>query len=125
VPKELHQKGHVDTEYPAEVRFQGPARAFEAEPVFLAESGRCAETFCHGGYFVGGRPSGGSHPEPEWTSQDDQVASCTGCHGMPPPSPHPPESRCSDCHKNIGPGEQFSHPELHVNGVVNFFLPSP
>jgi predicted CxxxxCH...CXXCH cytochrome family protein len=123
VPSEVDSPGHFDDDYPAEVRFWGVAFAFEADPRFDAESGTCKGTFCHGGSFVGHRPSGGTDTEPSWTSQDDAVAACTGCHGMPPPDPHPAEDHCSDCHKDIDEDRTFLRPELHVDGTVTFYLP--
>ncbi len=123
VPGVTDAPGHMDSSYPAEVVFRGPARAFRAEPVFVAETGRCEATFCHGGSFVGGRPSGGTHAEPTWTAEDPAVSACTGCHGMPPPEPHPAETQCFQCHENIEPDHSFSQPELHVDGVVTFYLP--
>ena len=124
VPSEVDEQGHMDTPYPAEIIFSGPALAFEAEPWFDAEAGSCKDTFCHGGYFVGGRPSGGTTPQPSWTSEDAAVAACDGCHGMPPPDPHPATEACSDCHKNVRDDRSFSRPDLHVNGVVNFNIPA-
>lgn len=122
VPDELYAPGHVDSAYPAEVRFSGPAVAFEAQPTF--EAGSCKDTFCHGGYFVGGRPSGGSLVTPNWLDLSGKPAECGSCHGLPPPSPHPDDSACADCHHNIRADGTFSNPDLHVDGLVTFYLPS-
>ena len=124
VPEELYAPGHIDTEYPAEIIFTGPGTAFKAEPAFDAETQSCKNTFCHGGSFVGFRPSGGTLTEPTWTSTDGAAAECGACHSLPPPLPHPIDSACSDCHKNIDEGGTFTRPELHVDGTVTFFLPS-
>ncbi len=124
VPETKWEEGHMDSEYPAEVVFSGPAEAFEAEPDFDHQTGKCEDTFCHGGYFVGGRPSGGEATVPIWTNTSRRLTSCTGCHGMPPPRPHPETSDCHDCHRNVREDDTFSHPELHVDGVVNFYLPN-
>ncbi len=124
VPQSLYEPGHVDTPYPAEVTFSGPAKAFKAEPVYDAQSGSCQNTFCHGDSFVGFRPSGGTLTQPSWTALDGSAGQCDACHSLPPPLPHPNQSECSDCHKNIDTSLQFTRPELHVDGVVTFFLPS-
>lgn len=123
VPSDLYSQGHVDTSYPAEVQFRGPATAFEAPPVFDADSGTCKNTFCHGGYFVGGRPSNGTRIEPAWLDDSGEPAACGACHSLPPPAPHPPENTCSDCHRNIEEDRTFSRPDLHVDGLVTFNLP--
>lgn len=122
VPQELYELGHVDSAYPAEVSFSGPAVAFEARPIF--EGGSCKDTFCHGGYFVGGRPSGGSLVTPAWLDLSGKPAECGSCHGLPPPLPHPDDSACSDCHHNIREDRSFAQPLLHVDGQVTFYLPS-
>jgi predicted CxxxxCH...CXXCH cytochrome family protein len=53
-------------------------------------------------------------------------ASCNnGCHGSPPPSPHPQIARCSLCHAAvIGPDETTINPLLHQNGVVDVAVPT-
>lgn len=122
VPESVDDKGHMDDSYPAEVVFSGVARAFEAEPWFDEKAGRCRDTFCHGGSFVGHRPSGGLDPEPSWTSLDGNVTACDGCHGMPPPSPHPETGSCSDCHQDVDADRAFLRPELHVDGKVTFYV---
>lgn len=124
VPDDEDAAGHMDSEYPAEVELLGVARAFGAQPEFVSAESTCRNTFCHGGSFVGGRPSGGTHTEPLWTSTDPDTASCTGCHGAPPPAPHPATEECSECHQNIGADGSFSRPDLHVDGTVTFYLPS-
>lgn len=124
VPEAEDAPGHMDSEYPAEVELLGVARAFRAQPEFVSAESTCRNTFCHGGSFIGGRPSGGTHTEPKWHSTDPDTASCTGCHGAPPPAPHPDEDQCSDCHHDIRVDGSFSHPELHVDGTVTFYLPS-
>jgi len=122
VPGAVDDPGHIDSEYPAEVHFPAVARAFEAEPSFDAETGQCKNTFCHGGSFVGHRPSGGAVVEPVWNDTDPAIASCDGCHGLPPPLPHPEADACSDCHQNIDSERKFVRPELHVDGKVTFYV---
>lgn len=123
VPDTLYAAGHVDSAYPAEVKIESRvASAFEATPEWDVDSGTCKNTFCHGGYFVGGRPSGGTHPEPSWTSADGVEARCGGCHGLPPPAPHPEVEGCTECHENSRPDGSFVDPNRHVDGVVDFYL---
>lgn len=125
VPEQVDAPGHMDTEYPAEIVFgKGPADDFEAVPVFDEPTQSCQQTFCHGGYFVGGRPSGGHTTEPVWTDVSGKPAECDACHGLPPPLPHPETEACSECHKNIDESRRFLRPELHVDGTVTFFLPT-
>lgn len=123
VPTVVDAPGHLDDEYPAEVVFSGPAQAFEAVPQFDPVSGNCANTFCHGGYFVGGRPSGGSLTAPLWLDVSGEPSACDACHGLPPPDPHPPGDDCSECHGNIASNGTFGRPDLHVDGKVTFNLP--
>lgn len=121
VPETTDAPGHIDT-YPAEITFMGPVRAFEAEPSFDAKTGTCKETFCHGGSFVGHRPSGGTVTEPQWTATDAAITACDGCHGMPPPAPHPEAEGCSDCHHDLDAERSFLRPELHIDGKVTFYV---
>lgn len=125
VPEQTDAPGHMDTPYPADLTFTGPAQAFEATPHFDTESQSCKQTFCHGGYFVGGRPSGGTLTEPIWTDVSGAPSVCGACHGLPPPDPHPRAEQCSDCHMNIAADKTFIVPELHVDGQVTFYLPTP
>ncbi len=119
VPDSVSASDHLE-ESSDDVNFTGVALAFSAQPSYV--DGSCADTYCHGGSFIGGRPSGGQHTEPDWTLVDGSQATCESCHGMPPPEPHPqPAEQCNDCHKNIDGGHVFSPPESHVDGKVNFF----
>jgi predicted CxxxxCH...CXXCH cytochrome family protein len=123
LPSEVFAAGHLDSPAPAEVRFAGVATAFEASPTFAA--GRCAETYCHGDSFIGGRPSGGIDTRPSWEAPGTVSAlTCQSCHATPPPAPHPqPAALCSDCHRNVDSAQQFIAPETHVDGIVTFSLP--
>ena len=123
VPSEVFAPGHLDSALPAEVSFAGVATAFEASPVF--EAGSCAQTYCHGDQFIGGRPSGGVDTQPSWVTPSGVSAlGCQSCHGLPPPPPHPaPADDCSSCHRNVDAGRVFIAPDTHVDGVVTFFLP--
>jgi len=136
VPTDTLAAGHIDSPLPAEVTFSGVAQAFGAEPSY--SGGRCAQSYCHGDSFVGGRPSGGSETRPEWAGNSPPLG-CGSCHGLPPPPPHPQPGApsadagpaatsvadCADCHRDIDSRLHFLRPELHVDGTVTFFLPDP
>ena len=123
VPEQVNSEGHIDDAVPdpAEVIFSGVATAFSAQPSY--ESGSCAQTFCHGDSFIAGG-SGGSDTIPVWNITDGSQVTCTSCHGMPPPAPHPQDgvSDCAQCHRNMGTDGTFTHPERHVDGIVTFYL---
>jgi predicted CxxxxCH...CXXCH cytochrome family protein len=121
VPEGALEQGHIDTPLPAEVIFSGAALIGAAEPRYVG--GSCQQTSCHGARLPSGNPSGGRLTSPSWTGTGQ--AACGSCHGLPPPPPHPNDTYpCSACHQNIGEdGVSFSHPELHVDGVVTFALP--
>jgi len=125
VPERLLAEGHVDSAGPAEVRLTGRAVAFGGTAQY--SNGRCENTSCHGGVFPEGHASGATHPAPLWTRVDGSEANCGGCHGLPPPAPHPRgdlNPTCSACHENIEPDNlTFRRPELHVDGEVTFVLP--
>ena len=123
VPVALSDPGHVDTAEPAELVFSGVALAQAAVPRY--EQGSCSATSCHGDVFPGGHLSGGSHTVPVWTVVDGTQAACGTCHGLPPPPPHPfPTYPCHNCHANLADDDvTFTHPELHVDGIVTLQLP--
>lgn len=122
VPVALLDPGHLDSALPAELAFSGVALAQGAAPRY--EQGSCSATSCHGEVFPGGHLSGGSHTAPVWTVVDGTQAACGTCHGLPPPPPHPnPTFPCHQCHANLAEDDlTFTHPELHVDGIVTLQL---
>lgn len=121
VPKSVLDAGHLDSDLPAELTFSGAAVAYGAKPQYT--NGTCQNTSCHGAVFPDDDPSGGSHTTPTWTRVDGSQAKCGSCHALPPPAPHPlPTYPCSHCHGDIAEDGTFTHPELHVDGVVTFQL---
>jgi predicted CxxxxCH...CXXCH cytochrome family protein len=122
VPRQALAPGHIDTPLPAEVVLSGIPVGPGKTPRY--EGGSCRETSCHGDAFADGRPSGGSHTTPSWTGGNSEAA-CGSCHGLPPPPPHPlPTYPCHSCHKDVAADDtSFTHPELHVDGVVTFQVP--
>ena len=81
-----------------------------AQPTF--DGNTCANTYCHGATL--GR--GGTDHNPRWTNPDP--VTCTSCHGIPPPLPHPQDSDCIRCH----PGYTSTSVRkwTHVNGISDF-----
>jgi predicted CxxxxCH...CXXCH cytochrome family protein len=92
VPESVGAEGHVDG-YPAEVDFGILARNQGAEPSWDHAGATCSSVYCHGATLTGGL-----HTEPLWTRVDGTQVSCSGCHGNPPPAPHPANSNCNLCH---------------------------
>jgi len=125
VPKSVLATGHVDSARPAELAFSGVALTNGAKPRY--ENGTCLDTSCHGAVSPEFYPMGGSHTTPSWTRVDGTEAACGSCHGLPPPPPHPqivPGYPCHSCHGDLADDDlTFTHPELHVDGVVTFAVP--
>ncbi|MBK7857874.1 MAG: hypothetical protein IPJ65_04455 [Archangiaceae bacterium] len=109
VPAQVRSAGHLDGV--VQVRFSGVAVNGALTPSYAG--GSCASTACHdlSGY-TGGASAGGSTPAPAWTQVDGGQATCTSCHGQPPPAPHVARSDCGTCHR--------LEPALHVNGHLDF-----
>lgn len=113
---ECHQvPGADDLTHPnglSELVFSGVAVADARTPTYDAATRSCADAWCHS-------PSpNGAHGSPKWT--DAQTLSCVGCHGAPPPAPHPQLSDCARCHAATVNADNVSikRRELHVNGRV-------
>jgi hypothetical protein len=101
-----------------EVRFQGVARANQAQPTYSALTCRSAACPDVSNWSI--TPGDGTDAAPTWTTVDGSQRRCTSCHGMPPPLPHEQRSDCASCHRDAAPDGGFSAPELHVNGRVDF-----
>lgn len=121
VPATLLEPGHLDTEGPAELDFNGVARSFASSPTY--DGVTCSNTYCHGAVFPFGHPSGAAVPAPSWTAVTPGPSACDACHGLPPPPPHPPgPSFCSDCHPTVGPLLDILDPLRHVDGQIDLSL---
>ena len=122
VPTSLGSPGHLG----GPVVVFGPlASAGGAAPAWDASQVRCNSVYCHGG----SQPlAGGSRTAPEWTYavEPDYTLppeqSCTGCHGWPPPPPHPQLTSCAGCHgKTVtADGRIDVAGGKHVNGAIDF-----
>lgn len=115
VPETVDEAGHMDPA-PAELSFGALATTGDLHPIWERREARCANTYCHGTGATGGR-----HPEPIWTRVDRTQVGCSGCHGSPPPPPHPALSNCWDCHRGVvdETGRIEIEGALHLNGEVD------
>lgn len=114
VPESVEAPGHLDLA-PAELVFRGVASSSGRAPVYDVRRGTCADSWCHGP-----GPGGGGTPSPEWTRTEGAL-SCTDCHGMPPPSPHPQMADCALCHGEVvsATNDSIIDRERHVDGFVD------
>jgi predicted CxxxxCH...CXXCH cytochrome family protein len=94
----------------ADVPMPGLAAADGASPSWSAASATCSGVYCHGAT-LGGGPA----ETPAWSSTADLT--CSSCHGLPPPAPHPAGTSCGGCH--AGYTASAVNAETHLNGVVN------
>lgn len=115
VPANVDDEDHLG-ESPAELTWGVLATSGGLTPEWDGDNNRCANTYCHGGGL-----SGGVDTEPLWTVVDGSQAACGSCHGAPPPSPHPAETDCSQCHPGTAnaAGQIDVEGGLHINGVVD------
>jgi predicted CxxxxCH...CXXCH cytochrome family protein len=111
---------HVDGDGIAEVAFGALAKTGNVIPTYTrssATSASCGSTYCHGNF------AGGANATVSWTSTT--AASCTSCHGSPPPSgrhlTHMNRGMyCSTCHSTVvNATNGFVDAKLHVNGTDN------
>jgi predicted CxxxxCH...CXXCH cytochrome family protein len=111
-----YARNHIDGKTTLE--FAQMATANGATPSFDVAALTCAGSWCHG-------PSApSSSVSPAWTLASGPLG-CTGCHGTPPPAPHPQVSNCASCHGEVAGGKDgrtIINPSLHVNGQVNVQL---
>jgi predicted CxxxxCH...CXXCH cytochrome family protein len=113
VPDEVESPGHLDGDGRAEVKFDmiaGPGAVWD---------GTTCTTACHGS-----AAAGGAQPTPTWTRVDRSQSTCGSCHGVAPPAPHPPDTRCSRCHPTMEEDSTtFRDPASHINGIVEVVDP--
>jgi predicted CxxxxCH...CXXCH cytochrome family protein len=119
VPTVVEQEDHVDP-YPAEVTFGPLATTEELKPVWDRATGRCRDTYCHGGTQTGGLAT-----EPIWNVADSGVSECDSCHGNPPEDADHEDERVADyddcypCHKVTVKEDNEIDVDTgqHINGV--------
>ncbi len=93
----------------------------QSVPSYSRGAARCSNVYCHGDWAEESNPSGGSATSPVWTQVDGSQVSCGGCHGFPPPPPHPASASCQHCHPSVINAQmQFVDISKHVNGRVDF-----
>lgn len=140
VPQSLFAPGHIDSNQPAEVIFNGPRSLtltnepnttqydpslplYEPDPTFDYTNLTCANTYCHG-YFKNANLDN----QPVWN--DPSTSQCGSCHGdgsnplpkRPPEGTHPSNSNCYICHPGVvDENMQIINPEKHIDGLLNLF----
>ncbi|MBI4821924.1 MAG: CxxxxCH/CxxCH domain-containing protein [Deltaproteobacteria bacterium] len=113
VPENVDDEGHLDALPGAELVFSGASTASAATPLYDSVNGSCANTYCHGA-----KLTGGTQLIPTWTSLDP--IPCGGCHGLPPPAPHPESDRCETCHDPVaGRNKTIVERRRHGDGVLD------
>lgn len=99
----------------------GAPISHQSTPSYSTATRQCSDVYCHGGWTEASNPSGGSASEPVWNQVDGSQVSCGGCHGFPPPPPHPASTNCQNCHPAVVNDQlQFVDLSKHVNGQVDF-----
>lgn len=140
VPGSLFTAGHIDTDQPAEVIFNGAVgltvtnepntsqydsvlTLFTPDPVFDYSALSCSNTYCHG-YFKNGNPDN----KPVWN--DLSTSQCGSCHGdgsnpLPKRAPqgtHPSNANCYECHGEVvNANMQIINPSKHIDGLLNLY----
>ena len=113
VPKHVEDPTHVDG-LPAEVEMVGVAASESRKPTWSHDEALCSNTWCHS---PGDIPQ--SKASPPWTQTTS--LDCAGCHGLPPPPPHPVATECNFCHGDVvGPDNRTMVARTrHVDGRVD------
>ncbi len=120
VPEKVTSRGHLDVgeRTPPDVVFGPLARARGQSPSY--DAGTCREVACHGAGL-----SEGLERALHW---DERASgSCSGCHSLPPPAPHPQDQGCAAvaCHgaevQSGSPGPRLTEAgrAQHVDGAID------
>jgi predicted CxxxxCH...CXXCH cytochrome family protein len=136
----LFTPGHIDSDQPAEVVFNGAVgitvtnepttSEYDASlPLYVPNPAlnynelTCANTYCHG-YFKNGNPGN----EPVWN--DPSTSQCGSCHGdgsnpLPKRAPegtHPSNNNCYQCHGGVvDQNMNIINPTKHIDGLLNLY----
>lgn len=105
VPRGVHDEGHLSDATPsrAEVRFDTTLEPRLAGATYDAATQTCSVALCHSTTAV------------RWT-KTSTGATCTSCHGNPPPSHS--QSECSLCHQAALDPRGEPTGGLHLDGIV-------
>jgi predicted CxxxxCH...CXXCH cytochrome family protein len=141
VPGSLFTPGHIDTDQPAEVVFNGAigitvtneptTSEYDASlPLYVPDPElnysdlTCANSYCHG-YFKNGNLDN----QPVWN--DPSTSQCGSCHGdgsNPLPKrpsnggTHPSDADCYQCHGGVvDENMNIINPAKHIDGLLNLF----
>ncbi|MDH3268701.1 MAG: CxxxxCH/CxxCH domain-containing protein [Ignavibacteria bacterium] len=141
IPGGLFTPGHIDSDQPAEINFNGPRSLtitneptttqyspslplFVPDPIFNYTDLTCSNTYCHG-YFK----NGNLENEPVWN--DPSTSQCGSCHGdgsNPLPKrqseggTHPSNDNCYICHPDVvDENLNIIDPVKHIDGLLNLF----
>jgi predicted CxxxxCH...CXXCH cytochrome family protein len=123
VPKAIRDKGHFDSDLPAEVVWSdlatGKARSasLDLKPTWNRSTATCSNTYCHSAL------DGGKVKEWKWTAGVADGIGCGSCHGEPPTKtlsglPHPAATSCQGCHSSAYNQGKLD-PTKHLNGKVD------
>lgn len=115
VPQKPDDFAHADG-LPAELALRGVATSHDRRPHWDRARATCVDSWCHG-------PGHATSESPRWDRP--QSLPCQGCHGTPPPAPHPQIDDCSRCHGEIVAEDDVTiiDRDGHINGVVDTVLP--
>jgi predicted CxxxxCH...CXXCH cytochrome family protein len=113
LPAEWFVEGHLD----AVVTVQFPSGSLAATGGLTPawDGAVCSQVYCHGVSL-----DGAQYPEPRWTDTFEGGLDCVACHGQPPPTPHPADDECEECHEASYSESGGLDPDRHPNGVVEF-----
>jgi predicted CxxxxCH...CXXCH cytochrome family protein len=112
VPTSVDDAEHVGDWQLADVRFTGVALRRGHVPSYESTTLSCGDTYCHG-------PADPGNVSPVWN--EPATTTCSSCHPIPPPAPHPQFPQCWSCHASVvNASLQIINPALHVNGRVDY-----
>jgi predicted CxxxxCH...CXXCH cytochrome family protein len=112
--------GHMDAAFDAAgnqrsapTSFTGRAVLHDVVAAYDPATHTCTN-YCHGATLTGG-----AAVRPDWTAAGAGEAQCGGCHGAPPPAPHPQNGACAKCHPTVDEALNIIDPEHHIDGAVD------